>query len=98
LDPHMTNTAHARPWRDSAGQGAVLANWRHAMRRPERPDDPVVLTGVADVESIDESRHPVQLDRREGGFVPVYRCRVCQVKWGVFFLLGDPPEACGGSS
>ena len=67
------------------------------MRRPERPDDPVVLTGVADVESIDESRHPVQLDRREGGFVHVYRCRGCPVKWAVFSWLADPPELRVGS-
>src|SRR3990170_1629879 len=93
----MTNTAHARPSRDYAWERAVLTNWRHAMRRPERPDDPVVLTGVADVESIDESRHPVQLDRREGVFVHVYRCRVCQVKWAVFSWLADPPELRVGS-
>ncbi len=50
------------------------------------------LTGVTDLEEIDASRHPVTVERREGVFVHVYRCRVCQVKWAVFSWLADPPE------
>jgi len=67
------------------------------MKTPDGPDDPAVLTGVADLEPVDASRHPVPLDRREGVFVHVYRCRVCQVKWAVFSWLADPPELRVGS-
>jgi hypothetical protein len=67
------------------------------MKSPEPPGDPASLTGVADLEPVEASRHPVPLDRREGVFVHVYRCRVCQVKWAVFSWLADPTELRVGS-
>jgi hypothetical protein len=78
---------HAEPGRREALLGtAALA------------DRPRVLRGVADREPTDGTRHPVPLDRREGVFVHVYRCRACQIKWAVFSWLADPPELRSGAT
>ena len=54
------------------------------------------LTSIADREPLTPSRHPVPLERREGVFMHLYRCRVCQVKWAVFSWLADPAELRAG--
>jgi hypothetical protein len=56
------------------------------------PDSPQHLTGIGDVEAVEEARHPVPIERREGVFIHLYRCRVCQLKWAAFSWLADPPE------
>ena len=47
---------------------------------------------MGDIEEVEDARHPVPILRREGVFVHVYRCRICQLKWAVFSWLADPPE------
>jgi hypothetical protein len=53
---------------------------------------PGPLAGLADIEQVEAARHPVPIDRREGVFIHLYRCRICQLKWAVFSWLADPPE------
>jgi len=68
--------------------------------RPDVPGQPRAgssggahhLTGVGDVEAVEDARHPVPIERREGVFVHLYRCRICQLKWAAFSWLADPPE------
>ena len=55
------------------------------------------LTGVGDIEAVEDARHPVPIERREGVFVHLYRCRTCQLKWAAFSWLADPPELRVGS-
>ena len=53
---------------------------------------------MRDIEAVEAARHPVPIDRREGVFVHLYRCRICQLKWAVFSWLADPPELRVGTA
>ena len=69
----------------------------HPPADPRRPGgeplgSPRQLTGIGDIEAVDDARHPVPIERREGVFIHLYRCRICQLKWAAFSWLADPPE------
>ncbi|MBP1704900.1 MAG: hypothetical protein H6Q36_639 [Chloroflexi bacterium] len=80
--------ASSQPPRDPPSHPAIER--RHSTGTP--PDDPGLLTGIADVEVVEDARHPVPIERREGVFIHLYRCRICQLKWAAFSWLADPPE------
>jgi hypothetical protein len=95
----MDEWGASSPWPDTFDEDLAPRNARETLLRATAPTSrPPALMGVADREPIDGARHPVPIERREGVFVHVYRCRACQIKWAVFSWLADPPQLRSGAT